>query len=44
LVTVAIAAIDIQHYKYTELHKLFVSAVQILEAILTEGIQGGYTF
>jgi hypothetical protein len=43
LVTIAIAAIDIPHYKYTELHKLFVSAVQLLGAIPTDGIQGGFT-
>jgi hypothetical protein len=30
LVTIAIAAIDIQHYTSTELHKLFVCAVQLL--------------
>jgi hypothetical protein len=30
VVKIAIAAIDIQHYKSTHLHKLFVSAVQLL--------------
>ena len=43
LVTTAIAAIDIQHYTSSVLHKLFVSVVQLLWAVHREVIQVVYT-